>query len=426
MSKEIIEKIGYPRRWWDFLIKAAIRGANDLRNSLHISELGFRKVVGYSHADARGYYLYAILDEVQKAGIAMIRWKDFLTYEDEDYNSDEDQLSRIILESIIEEQSLWQRKLSEVLISLVCFETTNENDYYRHFLLLSALDDHLSVVTDLKDFYNCPNKNIEHGITMLKDRIAKIEDKIDLSRCWYLRKKKKLRDRNTLNPGQILNSMRSRMKFALPLCTSAEKLALGLSYGYTYSKPSKDIHFSPSSFKLDINEATAEVNFSRTGLLVLHILLRCQGLLKIIPKGINEQISRVFKENKTPKSLLKWLTDTKIEVGDFVLAYGDLAEILEVKVSPFGYRCYKVRYLSERPIPKIEEDYFPAQYVRLLFRIQDLKNRFQKEMGDYAKSIPEDKIQEFIRKSAIELWEKWGLREHLKKPPEDQNKKIKK
>jgi hypothetical protein len=259
---------------------------------------------------------------------------------------------------------------------------------------------------------------------MLKDGIAEIENKVSLSRCWYLKEKKKLCNHKKLAPGKVLSSMRSRMKFVLPLCTPAEKLALGLSYGPIYTKPSRDIHFRPYSSIFDIRKRVAESNFSHAGLLMLHILIRCQRLLDVIPKGINERISKVFKENKTPEGLLKRLTDTNIMVGDFVLAYGDLAEVIEVKSSPFGYRCYKIRYLAERPIPEIEEDFFPAQYVRLIFRAQELKARFQKRMGNYAKSIPEEKAQEFLRESAIELWKKGGLREYLKKPTRYRNDKI--
>lgn len=397
-------------RWWDFSIKAAIRGANDLRQNLHTDEIGFRTVAGYSHADARSYYLYAVLNEVQKAGIALMRWKEL--FKEKENTSDDDQISRVILESILEEQSLWLRKLSEVLISLICFDTTNENDYYRHFLLLTSLDNDLSATADLKDFYNCPNRNLEYSIAMLKDQISEIENKIDLSRCWYLRGGKKLSDRRKLNTGQILSSMRHRMKFALHRCTNGEKLTLGLSYEY-YSSTSEDIHFKPYSSKLYNKKLLTELNFTHMGLLILYILLRCQRLLKAVPKGINEQLSRVFKKNAKPK-LLKKLMDTKIEVGDFILAYGDLAEVLEVKVSSYGYRCYKVRYLTERPIPEIEEDFFPAQKVRMLFRAQDIRDGFKRIVGDRAKYISADEVQEFSRKAVIEVWKDLNLQEHFR------------
>lgn len=396
--------------WWNFLIKAAIRGANDLRKNLHTDESGFRRVAGYSHADARSYYLYSVLNEVQKAGIALMRWKEL--FKEEDNTSDDDQISRVILESILEEQSLWLRKLCEALVSLICFNTTNENDYYRHFLLLTSLDNYLSDIANLKDFYNCPSKNLEYSIHMFKKQIAEIEDKINLNHCWYLQDKRKLSSRKKLNPGKILSSMRNRMKFALPLCTNGEKVSLGLSYEY-YSSTSEDIHFKPYSSKLYINKSLTEIKSTHMGLLILHILLRCQKLLKTVPKGINEQLIRVFKKNAKPKSL-KMLMDTKIEVGDFVLAYGYLAEVLEVKVSSYGYRCYKVLYLNKRPIPEIEEDFFPAQNVRLLFRTQDISDEFKRIVGNRVKSITAKEAQEFMRKSVIKVWKDLNLKEYLK------------
>jgi len=36
-------------------------------------------------------------------------------------------------------------------------------------------------------------------------------------------------------------------------------------------------------------------------------------------------------------------------VGDFVLAYGDLAEVTDIVESKYGYRSYKVLYLAVVP-----------------------------------------------------------------------------
>lgn len=73
-----LDNLESKRERWEFLFNATIHGAHDFRSMLSIDEAGFRMVAGYSHADARSYLLYKVFDEVQKAGVAIRRWVEFL------------------------------------------------------------------------------------------------------------------------------------------------------------------------------------------------------------------------------------------------------------------------------------------------------------------------------------------------------------
>ena len=151
--------------WWDSLVFATVRAPQDLRNALSMDETGYRMVAPESHANARDYLIYAILDEIQKVGVAVMRWVEFLDPKNPKPPQASDQISRVILESIIDEQSRWKRKLTEVLINSICFDQTNEDAYYRYFLTLSRLEHHLSIQQDLEEFYSCPSRNNESSIT---------------------------------------------------------------------------------------------------------------------------------------------------------------------------------------------------------------------------------------------------------------------
>src|SRR5687768_15015577 len=99
------------RDWWEYLQSVLIGGANALRVTLSVDEAGFRFVAGSAHADARAYFLFEVLDEVQKTGISIGRWVELLE-PGQDFSrlNGVDQVERLVLEVIVDEQSLRIRK----------------------------------------------------------------------------------------------------------------------------------------------------------------------------------------------------------------------------------------------------------------------------------------------------------------------------
>jgi hypothetical protein len=129
-----------------------LEGQDELRATLGVDETGFLRVAGPSHADRRGYFMYAVLDELQKAGACLFRWLKLL----EEMEAPDAEADRFWTESIAEEESLRIRKLVEALTDLICFRRTNEDDYYRHLLLLRDLDAARGTQQDLRLFYAVP------------------------------------------------------------------------------------------------------------------------------------------------------------------------------------------------------------------------------------------------------------------------------
>lgn len=409
------------RKWWDFLATASVRGPYELRRTLPVDETGFRIVAGYSHADTRAYFIYKVLDEVQKTGVAIIRWAELLGEKPEEKgNGEEDeQVRRVILESVSEEQSLRLRKLIETLINLICFEQTNENDYYRHFLLLTDLDYYLSMQQDLREFHACPSGNVAESIKHTIEWASQLEgSSVDPGKCWYLGNRKPLVQKKL--KGGIFSSLRSRLREALPLATPEEKLALGLTY-HLFGEVSRDIHFTPSAPQFDLSRETVENSMDHCGLLSMPILLRCQRILGVVPEGINEQIRRVYDANEYPRRLLSQVTGGRAQPGDFVLAYGDLAEVLEVAKSPFGYEAYRVRYLAERPLPEVADDWFPAKYVQRLYTrdqwLQSIESLVAEgklpEDAANLKNMQPDLQARALREALVHVWN-LGLRDHIR------------
>jgi hypothetical protein len=171
-----------------FFRKAALQTAATLQKNLSINEVGYLRVVGYTHADARACYLYGVLDEVLKVGTTIIRWEEFLSGADkkQDEETSEDlHLKRIVTESVIDEQYLWVRKLTEILADLILFSTTNDQEYYRLYLVCRRLDTYLGLQKDFEDFFACRNLNIGSSIDDFCERIERFAKKVDITGNWF-------------------------------------------------------------------------------------------------------------------------------------------------------------------------------------------------------------------------------------------------
>src|SRR5687767_9351554 len=107
-----------------------------LQKRLAVDETGYLRVVGHAHADARAYYLYGVLDEVMKTSVAGIRWQEFIdepadvSEKKKGESADAAHVGRLVEESVVDEQEMWVRKLTELLVDVVLFGTTNEQEFY--------------------------------------------------------------------------------------------------------------------------------------------------------------------------------------------------------------------------------------------------------------------------------------------------------
>jgi hypothetical protein len=142
-----------------------------------------------------------------------------------------------------------------------------------------------------------------------------------------------------------------------------------------------------------------------------------------VPAGINEQLRDSFDDNEFPAEVLARRTTNRANVGDFVLAEGHLAEIVEKRQSPFGYEVYRAKYLAERHLPEIDEDWFLAEHVRPFYTadtfLQKMKEAVEKgtvpaDAVERIEALPREQRQDMIRDSLLHVWEHGGLREWVR------------
>jgi hypothetical protein len=178
-----------------------LQGADELRRVIGLDEESYLRVAGQSHADVRGYILYTAADEVQKTSIYLMRLREYL--QGDAVSPLAGQLDRVMITQVLEDSHTRQRRLVELLTTLVLFSTCNEQDYYRHMLLLEELDGLLSANDDRKEFYGVPSKNVEDSIRHQISWINSVAAKLDSSKMWYVVNGLSLTAPEKLHPGRV-------------------------------------------------------------------------------------------------------------------------------------------------------------------------------------------------------------------------------
>jgi len=350
-----------------FYVYAPRAAAGSLYRQLTINEDQFARTSAIGVSDAQSFYLYAAASEVYKAGIAIIRWAGLISKPEQPVEDDlvARQAERLCVESICDEQHLWQRKLTEWLVNLIAFGTTNSEEYYRLFLAAEANDYELAELSDLRKTYACDSGNVQVRLRHIRERFATEMRRVQADRCWFL-KVKKVPD----EPRKMLATLRDRLDTAINQATPGEKLCLGVSYARGFGTASRSLHPAVASARLHVTANEIKRRLMMVGLLGLHVMHRAHELAGVKPTGRAERVFARLDNSVFASSLFQGIHTPGYDEGDLVLAFGHLAEVLERNISPYGLESYRVRFLVRAPLDETPEDWIPASWAQPILRRQ--------------------------------------------------------
>jgi hypothetical protein len=348
----------------EFYLTVALRAAKDLRAALRIDEESFRRISPALWQDPRPAFIYRVLDEVQKGGIAIKDWSEKLG-ESEWKPEYTEHLIRLVTQWQQDEQSFRARKLSEILVELICFSGTNEAEYYRDYLRLKELDTAVRSLSDQQEFFGFRRRNTEYHVDWIeRDVKAAEKEGLDVSKRWYLTQPVPFQ--SNWKTGKLrFSSFRQRYIRILDLALPNELAVIGKSYIHAYGM-SSNVHFTAHDTSSGFDPDDVYTGIDRVGLLCYAIIIRCQQLLGVVPEGINRQLRKMHDENTEPARLVAGLKQETAQVGDFVWTNGDICRVLEKGKSKYGYINYLLQYVERPPIPEIEQDYFAAGEIRVI------------------------------------------------------------
>jgi len=336
-----------------------------------------------------------------------------------------DRITRNVTELVLEDEGARERRLLETALALILFEQTNEQVYYRHLLCVEHLHGLLQLNKDLQEFHGARSVNTSAAIRMQVDACRRAQEGIAWGKAWYLGSTRSLPEGNLTAEEEngLLryvkpSSIRHRYKLAARQLTDNERLAIGMSYAEAYGDPSRAVHFA--ALRRPGSEVSGAV---RVGLLTMVIIDRCHALLGRPKMKMVDQMSQALETNAYAKERVRDLSLGDVEVGDFVLASDYLAEVLEMKQSSYGNRSFRIRFMAERPLPDVIDDWFAARHVKRLYSRKVLLTKLRENPGglpaeavSLLREAPEHLLQDALRDSMIAIWHA-GLRDALRKPP---------
>jgi hypothetical protein len=347
----------------------------------------------FSQENARTYFIVKVLTEVQNLGFALRRWDADLDFIGKDGASPTSSAVQQTLAGLTDEQSLWGRKLTEILVALINFGAAGSDVYY-HYLSLKSLWQYIHLSEEQAHYFGQKSAITERSIESLRTRVSEAASRLGSSQsCWYLDSKSEYR----------IVSFSQSLKVALPKASTFEKRSLAYTYGMGFGTYSEDIHFSPlRRGQPDLVDAF-RLGVSLCGLLSTAILLRIHTLLDVEPPEGMATAAAKDPNSESPVAL-------PYEVGDFVMAGGPyLGRVEEIWTHPeLGYRTFLVKYLAEPPITGVERDWIPSTELGLFLSktqlSQDVMTMLRNELGSDAERLSPEDLDRSIEKSAVKSW----------------------
>lgn len=380
-----------------------IQGADELRQRLRMSDRTFTFMSRAHNLRGRPHYVYSVLDEIEQVAMALKLSEDSLGEAPQDRPDDEvgERILRNAFAAVEREQSLHIRRLTEILVDLINFSQTNSNVYYDHYLLYRELAEHRARQDDFDRYFSCKNLNTQSSIDLTKRSIAEAESGLNLASCWYL----KGANPNPNGDAKI-ESFQVRFDKAIRLASKAERFVLGFYYGRAYREPSQSIHLNIGGLGSSPSWETLKARRSEIWILVVICLNRCRTLLNVrsrntIEAGLAKAMTQLMKTNVFPA-----YTQPTIRKGDFVSVFGQLAEVISARKSRFGYKSFRIRYLSKPPLGH-DEDWYPAIFVIKQMDGNKIRNGILSRLtsNGIRPRISPRRVRQAMRQNVLALWE---------------------
>ena len=421
----------------DFFISAPLRSVNRLIKELYADDhfYGTATYAWVSPQDAKKLFLFGVCKEVIKICIEMMQNKEFL--QEVPSIKKKETIEKIIYGSITDGQSYRLRKMIELLSLLILFyRNTMRDEEYRIYLSAENLDIFLSRQKEFKDFYDGEIvSNTQSSIDDFARRIDNDLKAIGKGDLWFLNVSK-LRKQEP----SIFATKRKIYLDALLVATDDERLALGISYHRTYSRLSLSTHPLLGSHDYgdeENNYRSIIKNITFLSIVCMHIMHKAYKIAGIEdPEGLEKIMGPHFEKSEASKSISAMKKE--YDNGDIILtAWTDLAEVIGKRDSKYGYKAYRVKYISRAPLPEYPEDWLESQHIltRLIRRsairsfyekaTSTVEDRKIREIMNEVLKQPDNQLLEYAKKTFFSLHEEGLLipmlikAGHLKRREED-------
>lgn len=395
---------------YELLTLFCFRVSQVLRNKIKYSESKFRmSLETLLPTECKEFYCYWTLNEIEKFGISSMRiWK---MVKEEGGKIEEwgtgDRIARNVLESMVDEQNLWARKLVELLVYLILFFQNNKEIYFEHYILANRHQSYHRRYNSHIKFFSCNRIRDKEQQKKLAGRMITLESmsSFDIDKAWYLNSRKDWTNRTGKNKSKLKN-FEPLFVEALKIAGPDQKIILGGSYE-NFSRLSRSIHPSVGGPTHPVALDTVFINIMGNSILAGHIQLMIKRLFDIrAKKGALSDLQRLLVSNKYPIQLFRRKMQTDIKKGDLVVAENEICEVVGVTKNGFGYKSFEVLFLERQDNHPCKKDNYRGSELTLVAKRKKLIEDTKKLI---LKANPQVKLHgnSFIksyRERTIRLW----------------------
>jgi len=373
-TKQLDEKL---KEQLKFFITSPLRSADKLKKQLYADDIFFRQTpfAWVGEEDAKKLFFYGVCVEVGKACVEMMQTEGLFEEVPAEKGAGSN-TGRMVHNAIIDRQHALIRKLTELLSLIINFTKTTNDVEYRIFHSAQNLNRFLNQKKSFFDVFSVEKNNTQSSIDDYKDRVEKDIRTNGNQIPWFIDENNYKR----LKPS-VFKGWMAFYKNAIDISNDEEKTMLGISHE-RYSMFSQNVHPTLTSHEYEDDEdwETVLANLRYISMLSMHIMGRSYDLLGLKD---DEGIKKIMGENfeKSEASQAMSMFAKSFEVGDIVFAHSnDLAEIVECRTGKFGYTVYKIKYLSNPPLPQYPEDWIEGRRLTRLFKPEHIRPFFAKSL----------------------------------------------
>lgn len=381
-----------------FFITTPLQSADRLKKQLYESDAFYRKsaYARVSEEDAKKLFFYGVCVEVGKACAELIQKQGLLkeTPLKKEGGSDN---GRVVHNAIIDRQNALIRKLTELLSLVINFTKSTNDTEYRIFHSAQNLNRFLNQQKSFQYVFDVRKNNIQSSIDDYKKRMDTDIVSNGGQVPWFIDE----RNLKLLKPS-VFKGWMSLCMDAIDICSDDEKAVLGISHE-RYSMFSQNVHPTLTSHDYEEGEDLETIlgGLHYVSLLSMYIMDRSYDLLGLKDEGgIKKIMGEKFE--KSEASMLMSRFAKSFDIGDIVFVHSnDLAEVIECKIGKFGYTVYKIRYLSQPPLPEYPEDWIEGRRLTIVFKPEHIRPFFERSL-DPSSNLPhiaKDAIRQMLNES---------------------------
>jgi hypothetical protein len=256
---------------------------------------------------------------------------------------------------------MWMRRSLEIATDLVLFSSTDEDQYYAHYILLQRYRYFKRIVHDTEKYYDKVNSAFTMQLYEVSQQLNIVQAHIDPNRAWYLNKRGKLdliSNRDKISSRAA--SFQELLGQALLLESGAARSFLGRSYMGIFGMSSSMIHYMgvrvyEAIRREQVNAAAGALRLQQHYISYrIGVLLGEHHLASII------NLQKIYGSSKLDE--ITGLDDRLgASKGDYVYVFGRIGVITSVHISQIGYISYEVEVVVGQRFPYDQKDWFRAE-----------------------------------------------------------------